>query len=317
MLMRLGSFQVRSALFLIIVFVWLGQTVMSQKRAQPKRSTEQAEFSKLLDIMMADMEAGWNTVVHSSTFIFKYNPSRVSGSSTDVVKVWIKKYLKGPFSENRKLIIRETERSGQKAIGYESYAYSLILFDLDCSSSTLRISSSIDYDMKGTVLNSTTLPDSERSPLSPESVGEAIFAKFCTAGSVNSSAWRMAASSDDMNIFYDSSSLFTTETGTVKLWEKWILKSDTAGGAQSIKDNIKYLAERIPAEQARRYGYDLILSEYDCKKRILRQLRWMICSSEGERLYEFADVATDWSPPDADGPADRALTVVCKASRER
>ncbi len=127
----------------------------------------------------------------------------------------------------------------------------------------------------------------------------------------------MAAFTGDLNIFYDSTSLVTTQNRTVRLWEKWVPRSDTTGGIQQIKENIQFLGERLTPERARQYGYDVILSEYDCKKRTLRQLRWVIYSNEGEKLYELPDVVSEWSQTTADGLADRAMTVICTAARDR
>lgn len=66
------------------------------------RSAEGAEFSKLLDIMIADMEAGWDTVVHSSREMLYELP--------DVQKDWSSPLADGVEERMMRVVCSNTPR---------------------------------------------------------------------------------------------------------------------------------------------------------------------------------------------------------------
>ncbi|MGI9069159.1 MAG: surface-adhesin E family protein [Pyrinomonadaceae bacterium] len=289
----------------------------SSQANKGNRSAEDIEFGKLLDIMIADMEVGWDTVVQISNSILKYNPSRVTWESADIVKVWIKEYLKRPFQENRKTIIRQRGEAGLKTIAYDSYAYSLRLFELNCSSSQLRTLSALDYNMKGNVLSSRSTPYDTFRAVVPDSVGEAIFSKFCVATVESKPEWKLGAFSEVMNCWYDASGTSRTASGTIRSWQKWASRADTTEGAKQIHDNISFLTRTVDSKRAEQYSYDIVLCEYNCDEGAMRLLRWQLYSRSAEMLYELPDVQKDWSRPVADGVAERMMRLLCSTTSKQ
>jgi hypothetical protein len=75
--------------------------------------------------------------------------------------------------------LKDRERGGSKTAGYEVFRQSLDLYELNCRDSTIRVTSSTDYDYLGTVLGSYQADYARWEDVVPESVGETIIRTVC------------------------------------------------------------------------------------------------------------------------------------------
>lgn len=68
------------------------------------------------------------------------------------LRVWTKQVVKG--EEGRKFYLREQTRRGYSIVGYETYRYTIVQKDLDCSDKRFRVVAEADYNDKGLLLDS-------------------------------------------------------------------------------------------------------------------------------------------------------------------
>lgn len=152
------------------------QTPTIQPAPSPVATTPEANPA---DLFVDESAGGWTPIERTEYLIFYYNPSRTSNLQNGLFKTWIKEALKPPIKSSRDKFLKDRERGGSKTSGYEVFRQSLDLYELNCRDSTIRVTSSTDYDYLGTVLGSYQAGYARWEDAVPESVGETILRTVC------------------------------------------------------------------------------------------------------------------------------------------
>jgi hypothetical protein len=119
----------------------------------------------------------WKQFSESSAFIWSYDNQSIEHSGTGKAIVWAKAIAKGQTGINEK--IRLLRKFGGRPLGYEAYAFTINLFEIDCEKRKLRVLSVKDYNKKGDLLESVSLDGSPWDIIPPGSVINNLYAIVC------------------------------------------------------------------------------------------------------------------------------------------
>ena len=131
--------------------------------------------------LKAQKKLEWDIVARNDTYMYAYNPKRVTRTSDGTLKVWIKQlptleaFANGKAKEAQ---IEIRKKTGKPTAGYNEWSYNLILFEYSCSERRSRILSVIDYGKNGAMLDSEK-PVMEWEDIIPDSVDEKIMEHVC------------------------------------------------------------------------------------------------------------------------------------------
>jgi surface-adhesin protein E len=117
------------------------------------------------------------------TFETYYDAASIERSQQGIVRVWLKQIPVTPNAAERQrivsAIIRNRKLNKMSTDGYEKYAYTLTLFEFDCSGRKGRGVSIKDYDEAEKLLGSDTKEGSSFAPVLEGSSSEVILKAVC------------------------------------------------------------------------------------------------------------------------------------------
>lgn len=162
----------------------IGQSKKS-RTSKARRTTRTGQVSKpkpsdidFSDVASQQEPSEWKNFGMSSGQLFFYNTKNISKAENGFTKVWVKsKYL--DESAGRVETIKNRSGLNLPINGYEKFAFTLLAYEVNCSSQQFRLVSFIDYDDRGTVLESDELEGKWSEPV-PESIGKGILEFTCS-----------------------------------------------------------------------------------------------------------------------------------------
>lgn len=163
---------------------------MKRQKALPSMIVVFAVVGTLC-IAFAAEGTGWKPYAETAFFTFHYDaddiryPSkRLDLNRVKVVKgyilgVWTKRVPRG--EEGRERQIEEYKKSGLSTKGYERYAHTVAMEEINCREKTFRVISETDFDKEGNKLGAFVQEPSRVrwKPILPESDHDALFTVLC------------------------------------------------------------------------------------------------------------------------------------------
>ena len=116
------------------------------------------------------------TLCSENEFLFLYfKASGITRSEEGLIKVWVKYVPKGQKGREFWAHIRNLEKIPMKQ--FQGYAYSVVLYELNCQDKVYRLISGIDYNRENRML--AEMPLSKWKPVYPDSLIETLQQAVC------------------------------------------------------------------------------------------------------------------------------------------
>ena len=112
--------------------------------------------------------AEWTLFVQDQGFKHFYDRQSIFHPTKEIIRVAIKVDPKG--KEGRDFLLNVRKEIGLTLEGYENYAFSVTIMEIDCENHVKRILQSDDYNQKGELLDAVSSPNQKWAPIAPESV---------------------------------------------------------------------------------------------------------------------------------------------------
>jgi Surface-adhesin protein E len=150
---------------------------LAQRRKKP-RISKPPKFEGIVEPLPKDE---WLKISSTDTAEYYYNPAKIARTSNRTTKVWIKETWKvGAWREWQRTTALQRINELDNDDVFTNLDHVLILYEMDCDKSQLRMLNRIDYDNEGHALRSVTLKgDGGWEPIVPDSIGEAFSDVAC------------------------------------------------------------------------------------------------------------------------------------------
>ena len=128
-------------------------------------------------LSFALVNAEWNDWVfhgEGGNYSFFYNKTSIKTQPSKHIRVWQKSVAKDVTT-----FIEERRGRGLTVKGYENYARSLTLWEIDCNKKQVGMVSTVDYDKDGNVLDMSDFEHIKMVHVAPDSIGESLCDAVC------------------------------------------------------------------------------------------------------------------------------------------
>jgi hypothetical protein len=122
--------------------------------------------------------ADWKLCTENEYLSLYFDAASPSRGPGELVKVWVKYVPKGKKGREFWGQVRSLEKIPVKK--YQRYAYSVVLYEINCPDNVYRLISGIDYDLENRML--AEIPLSHWKPVFPDSLTETLYQVVCPQG---------------------------------------------------------------------------------------------------------------------------------------
>jgi hypothetical protein len=138
--------------------------------------------------------------------------------------------------------------------------------------------------------------------------------------------WLLIETTATTKFYRNTKRVLITDEGNILAWEKRFHRTDTPEGRENIKDWVGVLTPLVGRDKARNYSYMVELTEYDCKGRKFRTLRYIAFDVEDNilRVASLEDPEVDpgdmlgiWKPVKPNSVPEAMMKSACSAATSK
>ena len=254
-----------------------------------------------------------------------YNKTNITKSS-DIVSVWTYTIITDDIRE--KTIKIKKEEDLEKSVKYQNFDHIVMWSEIDCAYKVWRKDEIAFYDDKENVLEQQKNIYSEWGNIVPDSLMERLYNKVCViqTGSsatpvkpprkaMDSSATPVTTPVKTLgksweylsdNVYYNKKNI-TKSSGMISVWTYNIVTDDfREQKIEAIKKN--------DFEKSRKYQYydhNVVLSEINCRKRLVRTKMYVDYDDNGEVLYSYTYKNREWKDITPGSTGEKLYQKLC------
>jgi hypothetical protein len=254
-----------------------------------------------------------------------YNKTNITKSS-DIVSVWTYTIVTDDIRE--KTIKIKKEEDLEKSVKYQYFDHIVMWSEIDCAYKVWRRDEIAFYDDKENILDQQKNIYSEWGDIIPDSLMDRLYNKVCviqtdssakpvkpTGSAMDSSAipvtppvktpgksWEFLSD----NIYYNKRNI-TKSSNMISVWTYNIVTDDfREQKIEAIKKN--------DLEKSRKYQYydhNVVLSEMNCRKRLIRTKMYIDYDDNGEVLTSYTYKKREWKDIISGTPGEKLYQKLC------
>jgi hypothetical protein len=254
-----------------------------------------------------------------------YNKTNITKSS-DIVSVWTYTTVTDDIRE--KTIKIKKEEDWEKSVKYQNFDHIVMWSEIDCAYKVWRKDEIEFYDNKENILDQQKNIYSEWGNIIPDSLMDRLYNKVCVIQTGSSAAPvkppRSAIDSSEAsatppintlgksweylsdNVYYNKRNI-TKSSNMISVWTYNIVTDDfREQKIEAIKKN--------DSERSRKYQYydhNVVLSEMNCRKRLIRTKMYVDYDDNGEVLYSYTYKKREWKDIIPGSPGEKLYQKLC------
>jgi hypothetical protein len=258
-----------------------------------------------------------------------YNKTNITKSS-DIVSVWTYTIVTDDIRE--KTIKIKKEEDSEKSVKYQNFDHIVMWSEIDCAYKVWRRDEIAFYDDKENILDQQKNIYSEWGDIIPDSLMDRLYNKVCviqtdssakpvkpTGSAMDSSAipvtppvktpgksWEYLSD----NVYYNKRNI-TKSSNMISVWTYNIVTDDfREQKIEAIKKN--------DLEKSRKYQYydhNVVLSEMNCRKRLIRTKMYIDYDDNGEVLTSYTYKKCEWKDIIPGTPGEKLYQKLCMSRK--
>lgn len=130
-------------------------------------------------------EIEWVYVDSTSFQDYYWNPKRLLETSTGTLKASVIIELNADNPDSLQELFNYRKKRGFEISGYSEFSHSLRVYEVDCKNRRLRITAVVDYNKRGSALESLELESGNWANLSPDSLADSLASTVCLYSNKN------------------------------------------------------------------------------------------------------------------------------------
>jgi len=240
-----------------------------------------------------------------------FNKTNITKSS-DVVSVWTYTIVTDDIRE--KTIQIKKEEDLEKSVKYQNFDHIVMWSEIDCAYKIWKQDEIEFYDDKENVLDQQKNINSEWGNIVPDSLMERLYNKVCViqtdslATPVTPPVKTLGKSWEYLsdNVYYNKRNI-TKSSNMISVWTYNIVTDDfREEKIEAIKKN--------DSEKSRKYQYydhNVVLSEINCRKRLIRTKMYIDYDDNGEVLTSYTYKKREWKNIIPGTPGEKLYQKLC------
>jgi hypothetical protein len=240
-----------------------------------------------------------------------YNKTNITKSS-DIVSVWTYTIVTDDIRE--KTIKIKKEEDLEKSVKYQNFDHIVMWSEIDCAFKVWRKDEIAFYDDKENVLDQQKNIYSEWGNIIPDSLMERLYNKVCVIQTDSSAkpvtppvkalgkSWEYLSD----NVYFNKRNV-TKSSNLISVWTYNIVTDDfREQKIETIKKN--------DFEKSRKYQYydhNIVLSEINCRKRLVRTKMYVDYDDNGEVLTSYTYKNREWKDITPGSPGEKLYQKLC------